>query len=126
MRSAEPLFETVIDAFAGRPGVSVPGESTGSGFGVGALKLNGSIFAMPGRGDLRGRLVVKVSRKRVFDLFEAGLGEHFHAGKNRPMRQWLVVIGTDETTWLELAEEAFAFVASGDGAVDRGMPRHWR
>jgi hypothetical protein len=122
----ESLFETVIDAFAGRPGVSVPGQSVGSGFGAGALKVNRSIFAMPGRGELRGRLVVKLPSERVFELIEAGQGEAFQAGKGTRMKQWLVVHGSDPTTWLLLAEEAFAFVASGDGAVVVWRPRHWR
>ena len=42
------------------------------------------------------------------------------------MRQWLVVVSSHEMTWLQLAEEAFTFVAGGEGAVMRGRPRHWR
>ncbi len=52
----EERFAALADEFIDSPGVSLPGETGQSGFGSGALKVNGSIFAML----TSGRLVVKL------------------------------------------------------------------
>jgi hypothetical protein len=98
----EERFAALILEFAGRPGVQTP---AGRGFGAGALKVNGSIFAMLSHG----RLVVKLPRDRVAALIADGTGGPFDAGKGRPMKEWLTVIGDDEDRWIGLAAEAFEF-----------------
>lgn len=105
----DPLFEALVDAFAGRPGVSAPGESGHCGFGSHALKIDGKIFAML----TRDHLVVKLPRHRVTALIDDGTGQPFVTGKATPMREWLVVDGEDEHTWHSLAQEALAFTGTG-------------
>ncbi len=102
----EERFAALVGQFAGRPGVSLPGESRG--FGSSALKVNGSIFAML----TGGRLVVKLPRDRVDTLIKIGIGDPFDAGKGRPMKEWLTVAADDEETWLGLTQEALDFVAT--------------
>lgn len=106
--SPEEQFEGVVDHFAGRPGIGLPGESGHRGFGSSALKVHGSIFAML----VRGQLVVKLPRDRVEALSAAGTGVPFDANKGRPMKEWLAVEGGDGETWVSLAGEAHAFVSS--------------
>jgi hypothetical protein len=101
-------FAVLVEEFVGRPGVSVPGESTQRGFGSNALKVNGSIFAMLSGG----RLVVKLPRERVDALIGSSTGGPFDAGKGRPMKEWLTVVVDDDETWLALAREALDFVGS--------------
>jgi hypothetical protein len=103
-RSAAELFASLCDEFAGTPGVTVPGSGR-PGFGSSALKINNSIFAML-VGD---RVVVKLPRMRVTELIEAGVGELFDAGKGRPMKEWVGLLG-DEGTGHQLAAEALSFV----------------
>jgi hypothetical protein len=105
---AESLFETLIDNFAGRPGVTLPGEPPGHGFGSNALRINGSIFAM----QRRGQLVVTLPQKRVDELIADGVGEPFDAGKGTRMKQWLRLLSLEEATWMARAEEAFEFAAT--------------
>jgi len=101
-------FRGLVDAFADSPGVTGPGVTTARGFGSDALQVNGSIFAMR----TRDRLVVKLPRDRVAALIASGVGSPFAAGKAHPMREWLTVEAADADTWLALAREARAFVAS--------------
>jgi hypothetical protein len=104
--SLDERFERLGAAVAGRPGVTLPGETAGRGFGADALKVSGAIFAMLSRG----RLVVKLPGSRVAELIAAGTGLPFDAGKGRPMKEWVAVSDADDATWLSLAEEALAFV----------------
>jgi hypothetical protein len=93
-------FALVVDAFANDRQVSPPG--TGKGFGSGALKVNGKIFAMMSS---KGHFVVKLSAERVDALIAAGSGTRFIPGHGRPMKEWLVVTA-DHKFWLPLAKEA--------------------
>src|SRR5215208_8185983 len=102
--SPAELFAELCDEFASTPGVSVPGCG-GQGFGSSALKINNAIFAML-VGD---RLVVKLPRQRVTQLIEAGVGEPFDAGKGKPMKEWVGLLG-DEGTCRQLVGEALSFV----------------
>ena len=101
----EARFATLVERFAGRPGVEAP---TGSrrAFGSDALKVNGSIFAMV----TGGHLVVKLPASRVDALIAGGAGAPFGSGKGRPMKEWVTVTAEDQATWVALATEAFDFV----------------
>ncbi len=102
---AQARFGTLVEHFAGTPGVELP-DGSRRRFGSDALKVNGSIFAMV----TGGNLVVKLPRQRVDALITAGTGAPFDSGKGRPMKEWLRVITDDEEMWLALAWEALEFV----------------
>ena len=102
--SAETTFAALVQHFDGRPGIEVP---TGTGFGSGTLKINGSIFAM----DVHDHIVLKLPAKRVTELIEQGIGEPYAAGKKTPMKQWLALTTDDAEKAKPLAEEALAFVS---------------
>jgi hypothetical protein len=103
--SSAELFEALCEEYAGKPGVTLPGEG-GRGFGSSALKINNSIFAML----VGNRLVVKLPQQRVSELIKGGAGEPFDAGKGKPMKEWVGLLA-DEVTCRNLVAEAFAFVA---------------
>jgi hypothetical protein len=96
------LFAELCEEYATVPDVSVP--DGGSGFGSQALKINGAIFAMIS-GD---RLVVKLPARRVAELIESGSGQPFDAGKGKPMKEWVGLVG-DEAACRDLVAEALAF-----------------
>jgi hypothetical protein len=80
----------------------------GKGFGsTGQLKVGGRIFAML----VKGQLVLKLPADHVAALVDSGDGDHFDAGKGRPMREWLALSPTSHKSWLALAREAMAFVS---------------
>jgi hypothetical protein len=101
----EERYAELVRAFLGRPEVSQEGR----GFGSSALKVRGRIFAMLSS---RGEFVVKLPRQRVDQLVAAGEGDRYDTGRGRAMKEWLAVRGGDERDWLQLAEEALAFVGS--------------
>ena len=78
----------------------------GGKFGANGLKARGKLFALL----VRGRLVVKLPRARVDEMVAAGRGAPFDTGRGRVMKEW-VVITSPRAAWIELAREAFAFVA---------------
>jgi hypothetical protein len=99
-RLRETRFALVVNAFADDRQVSPPG--TGKGFGSGALKVNGKIFAMMSS---KGEFVLKLSEERVNELVAVGKGFRFDPGRGRVMKEWLVVTA-DHTLWIPLAKEA--------------------
>ncbi len=101
----EERFATVIEELLGEPGVTPPSE--GNGFGSSALKIHDKIFAML----VRGKLVVKLPKKRVDAFVASGDGERFDANRGRPMKEWLVLEPASQEDWLSLAREAMKFVA---------------
>jgi TfoX/Sxy family transcriptional regulator of competence genes len=103
---AEQRFADLVEQFAGETGVELPREGSPRRFGSDALTVDGSIFAMLTRGEL----VVKLPAARVAELVEKGDGRPFTAGKDRPMREWVVVTGDDPHEWYELAREALRFL----------------
>ncbi|HLI35408.1 MAG TPA: hypothetical protein VKW70_10210 [Terriglobia bacterium] len=95
-------FDRVVNAFARDRQVS---RGEGKGFGSGALKVNGRIFAMISS---KGEFVVKLPKERVDELVSAGQGRRFDPGHGRLMKEWFVADkrGTD---WVDLAKEAREF-----------------
>jgi len=118
-RLRETRFALVVNAFADDRQVSPPG--TGKGFGSGALKVNGKIFAMMSS---KGEFVLKLSEERVNELVAAGKGSRFDPGRGRVMKEWLVVTA-DHTLWLPLAKEARKLVGKvvASAALQNRAPR---
>jgi hypothetical protein len=93
-------FALVVSALADDRKVTPPGS--GKGFGSGALKVNGKIFAMMSS---KGQFVVKLSEERVKALVADGSGTRFDSGRGRLTKEWLVVTA-DHSLWVALAREA--------------------
>ena len=79
-------------------------------FGATSLKTDGRIFAML----VKDRLVVKLDRRRVDELVEAGQGRRFDPGHGRLQKEWLDTDSESPDVWLDLATESEAFVARRD------------
>lgn len=75
------------------------------GFGAGALKVDGKIFAMICS---KGKFVVKLPRKRVDELVAAGQGTPFNP-TGKVMKEWFVA-EDPKLDWLKLGQEAYRFV----------------
>lgn len=101
----EPRFARVVEAFAGEVNV---GREERQGFGSGALKVKGKIFAMMSS---KGKFVVKLPKERVDELVDGGKGERFDPGGGRLMKEWFVV-ESPKVDWIALAREAREFVGS--------------
>src|SRR4029077_5381462 len=91
-------FETVVEAFVGRDGVTL---GAGRGFGGNTLQVNGRIFAMPNQSGL----ALKLPAARGGGVIASGAGLPFDAGKGRPMKEWVVVPHGSDDLWTGLAEE---------------------
>jgi hypothetical protein len=102
-----PGFAPVVNAFAEDKQVT---RDEDKGFGSGALKVNGKIFAMMTSQD---KFVVKLPKERVDELVRANLGENFAPRPGRLMKEWLVVFPTNNHLWIELAREAHHYVRQG-------------
>ena len=100
-------LDAIAKSFAGDRQVT---RETRKGFGSGALKVNGKIFAMV---STNAEFVVKLPRTRTAELVESGVGVFFEPGPGRLMKEWLAMGAEAKTpSWLELAREARAFVGS--------------
>jgi hypothetical protein len=95
-------FADIGAAFLGRPGVE-PSKM----FGSDGLKVRGKVFAM----QVKGALVVKLSKTRAEELVKGGKAQVFDPGHGRPMKQWIAVPEHAAVDWVELAEEAFGLVS---------------
>lgn len=104
--NAERKFAKVAEAFSKERDVEVGG---GKGFGSGALKVRGKIFAMLSS---QQQFVVKLSTKRVDELVTSGSGVRFEPRSGKVMKEWLVV-KADKQDWIGLAREASEFVRQG-------------
>lgn len=98
-----PRYVRVVEAFAGDRHVSL---ETRRGFGSGALKVNGKIFAMLSS---KCQFIVKLPKNRVDELVNRGEGQRFDLGHGRIMTEWFVV-GKAKANWFELAREAYDFM----------------
>ena len=103
MADIRDRYEDLVDDLMGIDGVTPP--AGGSGFGRGALRYHGKIFAML----VRGHLVVKLPAGRVTALIDSGDGQAFDANKGTPMREWLSLASESSLPWLALAHEALDF-----------------
>jgi hypothetical protein len=105
----EERWERLVAAMLDRPGTTYgsTGEGPQRAFGSTSLKTGGKIFAML----VKGRLVVKLDRRRVDELVGSGRGERFDPGHGRIQKEWLSVATDDDQDWLALASESEAFVA---------------
>lgn len=108
----EERFDALVAEFLELGDVSWDGMEPDPkrGFGSsGQLKVGGKIFAML----VRGRLVLKLPRRRVDQLVDAGDGERFDPRRDgRLMKEWLVLEPASTQDWSSLAREALAFVGS--------------
>jgi TfoX/Sxy family transcriptional regulator of competence genes len=104
---ATERFAELVEQFVHNPAVVLPDQGRSRRFGSSALKVDGSIFAMV----TRDHLIVKLPRTWVSELIAAGTGAPFTGGKTAPMKEWLTVTTDEASTWLALAQEAFAFVS---------------
>ena len=100
-------YVDLVDELSGEQGVAPP--PGGSGFGRGALRYRGKIFAM----FVRGQLVLKLPRPRVDELVDDGHGIRFDANKGTPMKEWFSLDPESELAWLPLAREALDFARAG-------------
>jgi hypothetical protein len=96
-------YDAVVKAFAKTRDVR---RETRKGFGSGALKVRGKIFAMT---TPAGLFVVKLPKARVDALIEEGMGTRFEPGPGRVMKEWLAV-ESPNADWIALAKEALRFV----------------
>lgn len=101
--AADPRFAAVVAALVGMRDVT---RESRRGFGSGALKVNGKIFAMM---TPRAEFVVKIPKARVDELVNDGVGERFEPGPGRIMKEWLALERHPEL-WSNLAKEAYQFV----------------
>ncbi len=87
-----------------------PEISEGTLMGFPCLRVDGEFFATC---DHRmGDLIVKLSRDRVQELIDEGVGEPF-APAGRVFREWVFVRGRDAKRWRALMREAIEFVSRG-------------
>jgi hypothetical protein len=112
----EEKYAKLKKAFLGKRGVTIEGK----GFGSGALRVGGSIFAMLSS---KREFVVKLPRRRVDELTESGVGHQFDPGHGRLMKEWLALARHASTDWVALATEAKAYVGSKKATKRRPPPR---
>jgi hypothetical protein len=106
-RSAEAVYAEIAGKLTREPDV-VHNPAESRRFGSSALTTGGRIFAML----VRGRLVVKLPRRRVDELLGAAQGEPFDAGRGRPMKEWVAFGSRSQERWLDMATEALEYVRS--------------
>ncbi len=104
--TVEDKYSRVVQALTKDPAVSHGGAN---GFGAGALKVDGKIFAMISSKE---EFVVKLPKGKVAELVKTGKGERFNPGHGRIMKEWLAVSNTS-LDWIEIAREACEFVKQG-------------
>jgi hypothetical protein len=104
--TVEDTYARVVQALTKDPDVSHGGAN---GFGAGALKVDGKIFAMISSKE---EFVVKLPKGKVAALVKTGKGERFNPGRGRIMKEWLAVRNTS-LDWIEIAREACEFVKQG-------------
>ncbi len=105
MTTPQERFAELASELAGETDVALPSDGRRR-FGSTALKVGGSIFAML----VSDQLAVKLPAERVTALVADGTGGPFASSRGTPMREWVVVLEDETTTWSTLAREALAHV----------------
>lgn len=95
-------FSLVVQSFLRNCEVVLDG---GKGFGSGALKVHGRIFALMSSKE---KFIVKLPKERTEALVASGVAERFEPRQGRPMKEW-VVLADDGVNWVEIAKEAYEF-----------------
>jgi len=96
----EERFDALVTELSAVEGVSRP--AGGRRFGAQALRRHGRIVAMLSGGCL----VVKLPRRRVDELVEAGHGVRFDGNRGTPMKEWFVLSADSPIPWPALTGEA--------------------
>ena len=104
MPNGSDLFWSLVDGLAK--------EDTrvheGTIMGGRCVRVDGEFLALV---DYKGSgLVVKLPRERVQDLIDQGVGRSF-APAGRVFKEWVSVLGRDESLWRSLLDEGLEFVA---------------
>ena len=98
-------YVPVVEAFAERRGVS---RENRKGFGSGALKVKGKIFAMMSS---KRQFVVKLPKNRVDELVNLGKGQRFDPGHGiRP--QWRTFVDY-ACEWEPIPDDGLELYAEG-------------
>jgi TfoX/Sxy family transcriptional regulator of competence genes len=105
--TAEQRWAALVESMLAQGAATYGSDGPQRAFGSTSLKTDGKIFAML----VKDRLVVKLDRRRVDELVEAGEGRRFDPGHGRLQKEWLHVDSPLDDQWLELATEAEAYVA---------------
>jgi hypothetical protein len=105
--TAEERWAALVETMLAQGAATYGSDGAKQAFGSTSLKTNGKIFAML----VKDRLVVKLDRRRVDELVEAGAGRRFDSGHGRLQKEWLDVDSESPDMWLGLATEAEVFVA---------------
>ncbi len=106
--AAEERWAALVERMLADGAATYGSEGPQRAFGATSLKTSGKIFAML----VKGRLVVKLDRRRVDALVAAGTGRPFDPGDGRLMKEWLEVAeSAPDEVWLDLATASEAFVA---------------
>jgi TfoX/Sxy family transcriptional regulator of competence genes len=105
--TTEERWAALVETMLAHGAATYGSDGAQRAFGSTSLKTNGKIFAML----VKGRLVVKLDRRRVDELVAAGDGRRFDPGHGRLMKEWLDVDAVAAEVWQVLATEAEAFVA---------------
>ncbi len=98
---AHAIFDPVAQKFLLRPGVDI-----GPMFGSEGLRIRGKVFAFLGFG---GELVVKIPEARADELVADGTVERM-VMRERPMREWVLVVADASQHWEPLVDEAFIYL----------------
>jgi TfoX/Sxy family transcriptional regulator of competence genes len=105
--TAEERWAALVETMLAHGAATHGSDGAQRAFGSTSLKTDGKIFAML----VKDRLVVKLARRRVDELVEAGEGRRFDPGHGRLQKEWLDVDSASADVWLALATEAEEFVA---------------
>jgi TfoX/Sxy family transcriptional regulator of competence genes len=107
MPSSEELFDEIANQFVVRPGVA-----RAPMFGMPTLKVNGKAFAGLSEGEMTFKLD---SQARQAALAIEGARFFDPMGMGRPMKEWVQVPAAQSSKWLELAGQAYSYVATLKG-----------
>jgi TfoX/Sxy family transcriptional regulator of competence genes len=105
--AADERWASLVETMLAQGSATYGSDGPQRAFGSTSLKTDGKIFAML----VKDRLVVKLDRRRVDELVEAGQGQRFDPGHGRLQKEWLDVDSESSDVWLNLATESEAFVA---------------